>query len=81
MNFKFNKDDSSEEEFEEEFEEEVVEEVKSATLKEMFPQIEWLQNTIKKGSEEQIKELCTIAGIEKTDSVMGDLCKAWRNSS
>ena len=80
MNFKFNKDDSSEEEFEEEFEEEVVEEVKSATLKEMFPEIEWLKNTIKKGSEEQVKELCAIAGIEKTDSVMGDLCKAWRNS-
>ena len=91
MNFKFNKDSSLEEELEEEFEEaeeieeieeveEVVEQLKSDSLKDMFPLIEDLKNKIKKGTEKQVAEICAIAGIEKTDSAMLDLCDIWRNS-
>tara|TARA_B100000519_G_scaffold155119_1_gene136399 strand:- start:679 stop:945 length:267 start_codon:yes stop_codon:yes gene_type:complete len=88
MNFKFNKDSSLEEEIEEEFEEveeieeieEVVEQLKSDSLKDMFPLIEDLKNKIKKGTEEEVAEICAIAGIEKTDSAMQDLCNIWRNS-
>ena len=93
MNFKFNKDSSLkeeleeelEEEFEEEFEEieeveEVVEQLKSDSLKDMFPLIEDLKNKIKKGTEQEVAEICAIAGIEKTDSAMLDLCNIWRNS-
>ena len=88
MNFKFNKDSSLEEELEEEFEEaeeieeveEVVEQLKSDSLKDMFPLIEDLKNKIKTGTEKQVAEICAIAGIEKTDSAMLDLCDIWRNS-
>ena len=88
MNFKFNKDSSLEEELEEEFEEaeeieeveEVVEQLKSDSLKDMFPLIEDLKNKIKKGTEKQVAEICAIAGIEKTDSAMQDLCNIWKNS-
>ena len=90
MNFKFNKDSSLEEDLEE-FEdleeveeieeiEEVVEQLKSDSLKDMFPLIEDLKNKIKKGTEEEVAEICAIAGIEKTDSAMLDLCDIWRNS-
>ena len=88
MNFKFNKDSSLEEELEEEFEEaeeieeveEVVEQLKSDSLKDMFPLIEDLKNKIKKGTEEEVLQICAIAGIEKTDSLRDDLIKVWRNS-
>ena len=77
-----------EEELEEEFEEveeieegeEVVEQLKSDSLKDMFPVIEDLKNKIKKGTEQEVAEICAIAGIEKTDSAMLDLCDIWRNS-
>ena len=77
MNFKFNKDSSLEEELEVE---EVIEQLKSDSLKDMFPLIEDLKNKIKKGTEEEVAEICAIAGIEKTDSAMLDLCDIWRNS-
>ena len=80
-----------EEEIEEEFEEveeieeieeveEVVEQLKSDSLKDMFPLIEDLKNKIKKGTQEEIAEICAIAGIEKTESLRADLIKVWKNS-
>ena len=47
----------------------------------MFPLIEDLKNKIKKGTEEEVAEICAIAGIEKTESLRSDLIKVWMNSN
>ena len=61
--------------------EEVAEQLKSDSLKDMFPLIEDLKNKIKKGTEEEVAEICAIAGIEKTESLRSDLIKVWMNSN